>query len=61
MRLLECMVPKYRAQCGLVEGALMFIGIYGKEKVTPMMKLQINAIALHWRSRISSEACFAGI
>jgi C_GCAxxG_C_C family probable redox protein len=23
---------KYRAQCGLVEGALMFIGIYGKEK-----------------------------
>lgn len=23
---------KYRAQCGLVEGALMFIGVYGKEK-----------------------------
>ncbi len=23
---------KYRAQCGLVEGTLMFIGLYGKEK-----------------------------
>ncbi len=23
---------KYRAQCGLVEGALMFMGVYGKEK-----------------------------
>ena len=52
---------KYRAQCGLVEEYLMFIGLYGKEKVTLKMKLQISALALHLRSKIILEACFVEI
>jgi len=36
----------YQAQCGLVEGTLMFIGILGKTKIIRITKLKKSVILL---------------
>ena len=45
----------YRAQCGLVEGSLMFIGLYGTAKAQKKMRLKSCVLISHQLLRKSSH------
>jgi len=50
---------EYGAQCGLVEGVLMFLGIYGRKKNMPKddIVLYCNEFAKQFEKKFSSLQC----
>jgi C_GCAxxG_C_C family probable redox protein len=63
-QILDCAIGmhgagEYGAQCGLVEGVLMFLGIYGREKKVPKddIILYCNEFAKQFEKNFKSLQC----